>query len=376
MKFTISSTHLQSALGDVVRAVSSRNAFPIMAGIKIAAGRTGLFLTASNSDFIIERFISADARGEGTAQIEQAGTVVLPAQLFHNIVRKLPGDISFSCSGNHLAEVRSEGIHTVISGMDPGEYPALPSVEGTFQAEIEAGQLLELIKGTAFAVSKNQSRPVLTGVFMEFQENFIDCAATDSHRLARKKLEFSGSLKTSVIIPSISLNELARLLNHGGGTVQITISEAYAIFSFNGTSLYSRLIEGNYPKISGLSSGQFKSAVTLDRRKLLEGIERAGLFASQWKNHNIHLNLENRISFRIATTSNEMGKIEEFQKVEELQGDGEFSVMLDGHFLSDALKSMSDEEVVLKFDGTMRPVLIHPAGGREHLHLISPVRSF
>ncbi|WP_409293796.1 DNA polymerase III subunit beta [Peribacillus sp. SCS-26] len=375
MKFTISSTHLQSALGDVVRAVSARTAFPILSGVKIAAGRSGLSLTAGNSDFIIERFISA-AWDEGAAQIEHEGTAVLPAQLFHNIVRKLPGDITIYFSGNHRAEVSSKGIHTVISGMDPEEYPALPSVEETFQAEMEAAQLLELIKGTAFAVSKNQSRPVLTGVFMKFQENFIDCAATDSHRLARKKLKLSGSLETSVIIPSISLNELARLLNNGSGTVQITISEAYAIFNFNGTSLYSRLIEGNYPNISGLASGQFKSAVTLDRRKLLEGIERAGLFTSHWKNHNIHLNLENRNSLRIATTSNETGKIEEFQKVAELQGDGEFSVMLDGHFLSDALKSMTDEEVVLKFDGTMRPVLVHPARGGEHLHLISPVRSF
>lgn len=140
-------------------------------------------------------------------------------------------------------------------------------------------------------------------------------------------------------------------------------------------SLYSRLIKGNFPNISSLISQKAKTVIFLDTRKLLEGIDRANLFASEWRNNNINLTIQDK-KLKIASNSTEVGKIEEIQKMNKISGEEELSVTLDGSFLVDALKEIKEDEVCLSYNGTMRPVLVQPVGNSSHLHLISPIRSY
>jgi DNA polymerase-3 subunit beta len=165
-------------------------------------------------------------------------------------------------------------------------------------------------------------------------------------------------------------------MNNDSGMIEIHLTSNYIIFKSNTTSLYSRLLEGTYPNVLGLIPQESKTIITMDRKRLINGIDRASLFSSEKRSNNIHLEMKEGSKMKIYSHSTEVGKIEESQNISELHGEKELCIALDGDFLMDALKVIKEDEIILKFNGTMRPILLHPKGITDQFHLISPVRTF
>jgi DNA polymerase III subunit beta len=376
MEFSISSERLHKAISDVSKAVSMRTPFPILTGIKMTATEDFLILVGSNSDLIIEKRIPLTIDDVRVFEVKQTGSVVVTAKYISEIVKKLPGEIHVRADVKHLVTLQAGEIITSLKGFPSEDYPNLPLIDESHHIRIPGTELLEMIKQTAFAVARNETRPVLTGVNLSFEENHLTCAATNSHRLACRELTIDSNVRGSFIVPSTSLNELVKLIPSGTESIHIFVSDSYIVFKTADISLFSRLIEGNYPNISALIPKDSKTVITLDTKQFLKGIDRACLFASEWKNNNVHLEIINGTRLKVSSTSSEIGKIEEIQMIKNIEGESELSISLDANFMMDALKAVKEEEVKVSFGGSMKPVLVEPIGNSACLHLISPVRSY
>ncbi|WP_409368473.1 DNA polymerase III subunit beta [Lysinibacillus sp. 38-6] len=375
MEFIIDNEWLYKAISDVNKAVSLKTPFPILSGIKIIAYYDSLVLIGSNSDIVIEKVIPLTMNGVKVLEVHKVGSVVIPAKHLSEILKKLPAKVHFRVNEKQVVTIRSEEIVTKIFGFDSDQYPKLPKIDETNYIKIPSTELIEIIKQTAFAVSKSESRPVLTGVNMSIKDNHLSFAATDSHRLALRELIIESNINGSFIIPSTSLNELSKLINNDKDVIRIYVTDSYMVFKTSSFTLFSRLIEGNYPNITGLFPKNAKTTIILDTAQLLIGIDRACLFASEWKNNNVQLEIIEGKKMKISSNSSNIGEIEETQNIKVINGEPDLTISLDGSYLINALKVIKEEEVRLSFGGSMKPVLIEPINNTSYIHLLSPVRS-
>ncbi|MEI5892037.1 DNA polymerase III subunit beta [Bacillus cereus] len=376
MEFIVNHKHFTQALSDVSKAISTKALLPILSGIKIIADQSGITLIASNSNIFIEKFIPSSIDDEQITTILKTGTIVVPAKYFIEIIKKMPGDIVIKSKNEQTITIQSEEITLNLNGFSADEYPNVPSIDNHVEIQMETEQLIEAFKQTAFAVAKNESRPVLTGVHIELDHNKLICAATDSHRLAIRETLISTNMKASCIVPSATVNELLKLINSNLEFVTIYLSESHIIFTFGTTTLYSRLIEGKYPNISNLIPNEFQTVIHMDRKKILQGVDRSSLLASEWANNNVNLEIINESTIKVSSNASQIGKISETQQIDTIRGEKQLNISFDGRFMVDALRAIKEETVILSFGGSMRPILIEAGEQSTAVHLISPVRAY
>ncbi len=306
----------------------------------------------------------------------KAGTIVVPAKYFIEIIKKMPSDIVIKSKNEQTITIQSEEITLNLNGFPANEFPNVPQIDDHAEIQIETKQLIDAFKQTVFAVAKNESRPVLTGVHIELDHNKLICAATDSHRLAIRETLISTNMKANCIVPSATINELLKLMNSNLEFVSIYLSESHIIFTFGTTTLYSRLIEGKYPNISTLIPNEFQTVINIDRQRMLQGVDRSSLLASEWANNNVNLEIVNESTIQISSNASQIGKISETQQIDAIQGEKQFNISFDGRFMLDALRAIKEETVTLSFSGSMRPILIEAGTQCAAIHLISPVRAY
>ncbi|CAM3945842.1 DNA polymerase III subunit beta [Bacillus luti] len=376
MEFIVNHKHFTQALSEVSKAISTKALLPILSGIKIIADQSGITLIASNSNIFIEKFIPSSIDDEQITTILKTGTIVVSAKYFIEIIKKMPGDIVIKSKNEQTITIQSEEITLNLNGFSADEYPNVPSIDNHVEIQMETEQLIEAFKQTAFAVAKNESRPVLTGVHIELDHNKLICAATDSHRLAIRETLISTNMKASCIIPSSTVNELLKLINNNLEFVTIYLSESHIIFTFGTTTLYSRLIEGKYPNISNLIPNEFQTVIHMDRKKILQGVDRSSLLASEWANNNVNLEIINESTIKVSSNASQIGKISETQQIDTIRGEKQLNISFDGRFMVDALRAIKEETVILSFGGSMRPILIEAGEQSTAVHLISPVRAY
>ncbi|AXO93352.1 DNA polymerase III subunit beta [Bacillus anthracis] len=376
MEFIVNHKHFTQALSEVSKAISTKAIIPILSGIKITADQSGITLIASNSNIFIEKFIPSSMDDEQITTTLKAGTIVVPAKYFIEIIKKMPSDIVIKSKNEQTITIQSEEITLNLNGFPANEFPNVPQIDGHTEIQIETKQLIDAFKQTVFAVAKNESRPVLTGVHIELDHNKLICAATDSHRLAIRETLISTNVKANCIVPSATINELLKLMNSNLEFVSIYLSESHIIFTFGTTTLYSRLIEGKYPNISSLIPNEFQTVINIDRQRMLQGVDRSSLLASEWANNNVNLEIVNESTIQISSNASQIGKISETQQIDVIQGEKQFNISFDGRFMLDALRAIKEETVTLSFSGSMRPILVEAGTHSAAIHLISPVRAY
>ncbi|HDR7795564.1 TPA: DNA polymerase III subunit beta [Bacillus luti] len=376
MEFIVNHKHFTQALSEVSKAISTKALIPILSGIKITADQSGITLIASNSNIFIEKVIPSSIEDKQIATILKTGTIVVPAKYFIEIIKKMPSDIVIKSKNEQTITIQSEEITLNLNGFPANEFPNVPLINNHAEIQMETEQLIEVFKQTVFAVAKNESRPVLTGVHIEINHNKLICAATDSHRLAIRETLISSDVKANCIVPSATISELLKLMNSNAESAYIHFSESHIIFTFGSTTLYSRLIEGKYPNIFSLIPNEFQTVINIDRKKILKGVDRSSLLASEWANNNVNLEIINESTIKISSNASQIGKIAETQQIDAIQGEKQLNISFDGRFMVDALRAIKEETVTLSFGGSMRPILIETEEQAGAVHLISPVRSY
>ena len=375
MKLTISKDVLIKGINDVLKAISSKTALPILTGIKIEANNNGVVLTGTDIDLTIQATLPLEEKESIIATVEQPGAVVLPARLFSEIVKKLPDvDVSISADEKHFATLTSGKAEFNLIGWDASDYPMLPKLENEETIQISQKVFKDVINSTNFATATTESRPVLTGVYFQVNEGLV-ATATDSHRLSNKKTAVETAItELNVVVPAKSLNEISKLLSDTEELVSIVFTTQQACFTFENKVVYSRLLEGNYPDISRLIPTEAKSTVQVNKRDMLGSIERASLLSREDRNHTIKMDINTDGEVIISSHSPELGQVKEEIPTLSFTGE-ELEIAFSAKYMMDALKALNGDEVTFFFNGGMRPFIIKSIDESEKaLQLILPVR--
>lgn len=361
MRFTCGRDALSDAIAVASRGVSSRSTLPILTGILLKAEDETLVLQATDLEIAV--------RHELAAQVETQGTVVVPARLFSDMARSLPEEtVSLDTASGSLAVTCGKAEFSLRT-LPSEDFPRFPETSPEQRCEIPADTFGEVAKQVLKAVSKDETRPVITGVLVVVEGDTIRMVATDSYRLAVReaKLEKGGDPLTA-IVPAKALDEAAKVVDTAGEPVQMGVSQNQAVFSQGSTTFVSRLIEGQFPKYQQLIPPQSETKAILDREGFLAAVRRVSLFAQ----HNAAMRVAVAESeVRLSAATQDVGEASESFDAD-ITGDP-VEIAFNHGYLIDGLTSIGDDEVVLEITTPLKPGLLRAVGG-EFTYLLMPIR--
>lgn len=379
MKFTINRPAFINQLNNVLRAISSKTTIPILTGLKMVVTDHSVILTGSDADITIESTLDASDSSYGLS-IEEPGAIVLPARFFNEVIKKLPDKQATIEVFNGLqVRITSGTAEFTINGQDANNYPHLPEVESENTVELASDMLREVIDQTRIAVSKQESRPILTGIHVTLNNGILTAVATDSHRLAQRKVELpeTADRDFNIVLPGASMTELAKMIADEKDGVKMQITENQALFIFGNTHFYSRLLEGNYPETSRLIPESSDTRLEITASDLLASIERASLLSHESRNNVVKLsvNPENKIA-TVSGTSADVGNVEEEINADQIVGNP-LEISFNPDYMRDALKSFGQTKILISFTTALRPFTLVPTEEKANfVQLITPVRTY
>lgn len=366
MRFTCPAEKLQTGLSIATRALSARSTLPIYEGVLLKSCEDGLRLTCSDGSITISTVIEAD--------IAQEGSVVLPGRLFYEVVRKMPGSgiISATLSQGNSLTVRCMGSRTTIAGQSAGDYPALPQVSDAEPLMLPQPLLKSMIQQTAFAISSDETRMVLTGSLLEIQKGEARMVSLDGFRLGLRLERINADAPAlSAIIPGKTLGEISKiLLDDEGAMAMLLIGKNQLMITLGESQLYSTLIEGEYINYRQILPAQWQTRVRVNREELLSCVERASLMAREGKNNLILMKIEEGVM--VITANSESG--DAYEEIAVTTEGQPLNIAFNVKYVSDVLRVLDDEEIYLRFISGVSPCLICPVEGDAFLYLVLPVR--
>jgi DNA polymerase III subunit beta len=377
MKLTILRNELNDAIQHVSKAVASRTTIPILSGIKLDASSTGVTLTASDTDISIQSFIPLETSNKTIATVTRTGSVVLTAKFFVEIVKKLPHEEVHIEVGERFQTLITSGATEIqLVGLDPEEFPVLPTVQEDQVVSIPGDLLRDMIRQTVFAVTTNESTPILTGVLWNLQEGIYKFVATDRHRLASRSatVELYDVRFSNIVISGKTLNELAKIVPDQNVMVDIVVAENQVLFKLGNVLFYSRMLDGTYPDTSKIIPQNFKTELVLNTKLLSDSIDRAYLLSREEKTNIVRLITTETGGIEISSSSSELGKVTEQLSVTSMIGEP-LKIAFNSKYMLDVLKVIDSEELFIGFNGAMSPIIIRPSDHENSLHLILPYRT-
>ena len=364
MKFTCSQGALTRALNTVSKAVSIRTTIPILKGILLSVKGNELTVTASDLDLSIETKLEVQGAEDGSA--------VVSSKLFSEIIRKLPNAIIQVEEEDGKMEIACLGSHFSIVSLPADEFPAIGMVNQLNKISVKKDVFKELIKKTTFAASIDEKKGILVGCLLKFTGEKLEMAALDGFRLAVASDEMKTDDERSVVIPARILVEIQKILMESAEEEEISLilDSKKAEIITKDTRIVARLLEGEFIKYADIIPKTYKTRCIVSREEMLSGIERASLLAKEGKNNLIKLDVSGS---RIEITSrSEEGNSKEVISTE-CEGD-ELVIGFNSKYVSDVLKAVGDEEVVLEMSSPVSPCLIKPVEGDSYTYLVLPVR--
>lgn len=364
MKLSVTRDSLHTGMGAVSATIPTKTTLPVLSNILLEA-KDGK-LTLSGTDLDISVCVSIDA------EVESEGSVTVPAKKFAEIARELPAaPVHIDTDGVEI-RIESGKSRFKLFGLPPEEFPSFPEVDSGEAWMMKAEDLHQLIAKTSFAVSSEESRPILNGVLWQLREGTASMVATNGHRLARLTvpLEGGGAPETDLIIPPKALQQVGRLFEKEG-EISVSRSQNHLGFRSPARSVYTRLIEGPYPNYQQVIPTDNDKKATASREGLASAIRRMAVVASD-QTHRVRMSFsEGTLSFRVQTP--DLGEAEEEMAVDY---DGEaLEIGFNANYLLEVLRYMPGDDVLVEFKAPERAATFRPAGGElDYLCLVMPLR--
>lgn len=364
MKFSCEKETLLSLIGTASRAVTGKSAMPLLEGLLITAETDSLTMTGYD--------LSMGIRTTAEADIVEPGSIVLNAKLFYDIVRKLPQDVVFLETDDKLLTTIKCGraVFNLVA-TEADEYPALAEVSADTGFSLPQSMLKSMIAQTIFSVSDNESKPIHTGCLFELETNRLNVVAVDGYRLSvrRETVEgISGDIK--FVVPGPSLREIERILTEEDGNVEIFPDRKNILFRIGGTTLITRLIDGEFLNYRAAIPSEFEYEVTADRHELITCIERVSLIVSE--------KLKNPVRFHFDGSYVQMSCITAVGKsYDECAFEGtidNLEIGFNNRYILEALRAAGDDTVRVQLKGALNPIVISPLEGDKYTYLVLPVR--
>jgi DNA polymerase III subunit beta len=365
MKLSTRRDALFAQLQTVTRAASTRSAVQALSGVQIQAQTDGIELRATD----MEIGLRVPLEGE----VVREGAVVLPARLLVDVVRALPADeLTLELRAAEQDVELTSGLATFhIRTLRLEDFPPLPEPEDD-RLDVPGPALVETVLKVARAASRDETRPVLTGILVSAGEQELRMAATDSYRLAVKDTQLEAPLARSfeANVPARALQELTRIVQHGSADrIAVSLRANQVVFEAAGVVLSSRLIDGQFPNVRQLLPEAYEHELTLSGSEIADVVRRISLLAQK--------NAPLRLSFAegeltVSARTPDVGEARETVPVP-FQGEP-FEIGFNPEFLRDGLEALESGDVVLKLISPLRPGLIQAADGSGFQYLLMPIR--
>ena len=368
MKLSLTQENLSRALGAVGRIVSSRSTLPVLSNVLISAEDNQLRLSATNLEIGIHYVV----RGK----VDEEGTLTVPARLFTDFVSSLPsGNIELESQDFNL-QVRTSHYQSHLNGISAAEDPLIPRVSGTPLITLPAADIKQALQQVVVAASLDEARPVLAGVYLFREEDELVVVATDSYRLAERRLGLpkDSTDELSVIIPARTIQELIRLLGDDEGDLEIYMADNQVMFRLGDIELVSRLIEGTFPPYQQIVPKETETGFEIDTAEFGRITKVASLFARE-NNGSVRLEIKSEGEVKLVASDSEVGGNTSSAECEALGEDGE--VALNARYLSEALSVIGSDRVQFGISGRLNPCVLLPVGddAESYLHIIMPLRT-
>ena len=363
MKISCQRDELVAKLGVVSRAVSTRGAVQVLSGILVSVDDDKLTLAATDMEVSLRTTLTAEVEGDGA--------VVIPGKLFTDLARLLPyPEVTIEYRAEEgVAEVTSGSATYRLNTYAAEDFPRLPALEAQLHA-IERAALLETVERVARSASRDESRPVLTGILVRFEGGKLVMVATDSYRLAVKETQLAATApELEAIIPARALQELSRLSGAAAGdTVELGVHENHVLFGVGDAWLTSRRIDGQFPNYRQLLPESFEVELTLPRAELHDVVRRISVMAQ--RNSPLRLRFAEG-ELTVSAQTQDIGEARETMPVP-YSGD-DFVIGFNAEFLRDGIDSISGDDVRVKLINPLRPAILEDVGG-DYTYLIMPIR--
>lgn len=364
MKFECEKTLLASAIEGVSRAITNRSAIPVLEGIYLKAEGFNLTLTGYDMEMGITTTIECN--------VLVPGETVLEAKLLLSMVSRMPaGDVSIELTDEGQAIISGGVAEFEIPAMNASDYPSLPVTGADNTMTIPTSMMRELIEKTIYAVSQDDKKPAHTGELFVIEPGSLTIVALDGYRLAIIQRDVECTRNIRIIIPAKTLQELLKIMGGPDDPVKIDANRRYVVFTTNGYTIMSRLIEGDFLNYESVIPKEKRTRVTVDCKTFINTIERASLIITERLKNPLRITFaEDKITVRCQTS---LGKVvDEFAPVA-MTGDP-VEIGFNNRYLLDAMRYSKCERMVLEINGPLSPVKILPEDGKDFIYLVLPVR--
>jgi DNA polymerase-3 subunit beta len=371
MKLLIEKNILLESLTNVMRAISPRNIIPILNGVMFDLTDDGLYLTASDSDLTIRNFIPK----EKIKNIYQTGKIIIQSKYLLEIIRKLPNtDINIEVIDSLKIIISTENTIYNLNCLDTEDYPKISLDKVENPIVINSTLMKQIINQTLFAVSNQESRPLLTGINFKITSNIMECVATDSYRLAKKTIILDKNYGSyDIVIPGKNINELDKLLSDEEN-VEIHLFDNKVLFKYKNYLFQSSLLNGTYPNTNNLIPNDFEIIMTTSLNEYYDAIDRAALL-TQNKDKNIIKMDTNNNELVITSSSSEIGKSEEKVLINK-NTENNISISFSAKYMLDALKTFNEEDLIILLNNDSKPIVLKSTKDESLIQLILPIKTY
>ena len=367
MEFRIAADELKKALHRAQGIVERKATMPILSNVLVTAAKGTVTVTAFDLDIGIV--------SEHQAEVMKPGAVTVSARTLLDIVSFVPdASVTVKKLPNNYAEITSGAAHYKIVGMAPEEFPKLPKEDAGQLVKVSGQTLAEMVRKTSYAISTDETRYVLNGVFFEPKEGgHVRMVATDGHRLAMVDRELPGDfkLKAGVIIPRKGLFELKRLLDEAPeAEMQLGFAENSALFKKPGLSMVMRLIDGQFPEYQRVIPKEGEKQLLVNRARFSDALKRIALLSAD-KSNAVRVSLSENL-LRITANNPDLGEAKD--DLEVAYRGASLTVGFNARYIQDVLAAMDGDEVAFELGDEHSPGVMHAPGDRSYTTVVMPMR--
>ncbi|MGH7459798.1 MAG: DNA polymerase III subunit beta [Longimicrobiales bacterium] len=368
MKFKITRENLQRGLAAVAASIPTRTTLPVLSNILIDVSNDNVRMSGTDLDIAVSLRVPAE--------VDEPGSLTVPAKKLQELARELPEHpVKVNTRGDRF-ELTCGRATFRLNGMPRDEFPTFPAVHFDESWKVRGQVLQELIRQTSFAVSTEESRPILNGVLWQFSENEMRMVATNGHRLARMgaSVASAGAPRADLIVPPKALSQVERLFD-SSDEIEVARSENHLGFRMNGTEVFTRLIEGPYPNYEQVIPRDNDKIVVASKAALTQALRRMAVVASD-QTHRVRLGFVPGM-LRLAVETPDLGEAQEEVEID-YQGEA-LDIGFNAAYLLEVLRYMPTEDIRLTFKAPERATTIQPVAkegepASDYLCLVMPLR--
>lgn len=362
MKFYCNKTELIEKINIVQRAITNKSTSPVFGCIFIQIYDNKLTMIGVDTDLSIETKINAE--------VYEEGTLLLDSKLFGEIIKKLPSEkIEIKSEKNNIIISCSQTEFSLLN-LNLEEYPQIPQINFENKISLKQNIFKNMIKGTTFSASFDESKGIITGVLIDMKSNILTFVALDGFRLALKSEIVDNNYDINIIVPAKTLNEVNKILKETDELIDIYLTDNFIMLNINEDKIILRLIQGDFIKYDAIMPKENKLSIVVSKYEFINGLERSTLLTKD-KNNNL-VKFEIKDNKLILKSNSSFGQLKEEVNIKKRGID--LDIAFNSRYLMDAVKSIEDDEIKLEFNNNITPCIIKSNKNNNSKYMVLPVR--